>query len=108
MISSRGAADPSSGYEPMRPYLVAKRAADDYLTRSSLDGTILRPTSLTDEAGTGRVTATFEPAGGGPDIPRADVANAVVACLANDATIGQTIELYGGDTPVPDAVHPAD
>jgi uncharacterized protein YbjT (DUF2867 family) len=106
MISSRGAADPSSGYEPMRPYLVAKRAADDYLTRSSLDGTILRPTSLTDEDGTGRVTAAFEPAGGGPDVPRADVANAVVACLADDATIGETIELYGGDTPVDQAVHP--
>jgi nucleoside-diphosphate-sugar epimerase len=106
MISSRGAADPSSGYEPMRPYLVAKRAADDYLTRSSLDGTILRPTSLTDEDGTGRVTAAFEPAGGGPDVPRADVANAVVACLDDDATIDETIELYGGETPVEEAVHP--
>ena len=108
MISSRGAANPNSGYEPMRPYLVAKRAADDYLTRSTLDGTILRPTSLTDEDGTGRVTATFEPAGGGPDVPRADVANAVVACLNDDATIGETIELYGGDTPVDQAVHPAE
>lgn len=106
MISSRGAADPNSGYEPMRPYLVAKRAADDYLTRSSLDGTVLRPTTLTDEDGTGRVTATFEPAGGGPDVPRADVASAVVACLEDDATVGRTIELYGGDTPVAEAVHP--
>jgi nucleoside-diphosphate-sugar epimerase len=106
MISSRGVADPSSGYEPMRPYLVAKRAADDYLERSSLDATILRPTSLTDEDGTGRVTATFEPAGGGPDVPRADVASAVVACLEDDATVGRTIELYGGDTPVAEAVHP--
>ena len=106
MISSRGAATPNSGYEPMRPYLVAKRAADDYLTRSALDGTILRPTSLTDEEGTGRVTATFEPAGGGLDVPRADVAQAVVACLADEATIGETIELYGGDTPIANAVHP--
>ena len=85
MISSRGAADPSSAYEPMRPYLVAKRAADDYLARSALDATILRPTTLTDEEGTGRVAAAFEPAGGGPDIPRDDVAQAVVACLADDA-----------------------
>jgi uncharacterized protein YbjT (DUF2867 family) len=106
MISSRGADDPSSGYEPLRPYLVAKRAADDYLTRSSLDGTILRPTSLTDADGTGRVAAAFEPAGGGPDIPRADVANAVVACLEDEATIGYTMELYGGDMPVEQAVHP--
>ena len=106
MISSRGAADPSAGYEPLRPYLVAKRAADDYLERSSLDGTILRPTSLTDEEGTGRVTASFEPAGGGPDIPRADVAQAVVACLGDDATVGHTMELYGGETPIAEAVHP--
>ncbi|HKL89359.1 MAG TPA: SDR family oxidoreductase [Salinibacter sp.] len=106
MISSRGAADPSAAYEPMRPYLVAKRAADDYLIRSTLAGTILRPTSLTDAEGTGRVSAAFEPADGGPDISRADVATAVVACLENDATVGETIELYGGDTPIADAVHP--
>ena len=106
MISSRGTADPSSGYEPLRPYLVAKRCADDYVKRSSLDATILRPTSLTDEDGTGRIAAAFEPAGGGPDIPRADVARVVVACLANDATVGHTIELYGGETPVEEAVHP--
>ena len=106
MISSRGAADPGAGYEPLRPYLVAKRCADDYLTRSSLNGTILRPTTLTDEEGSGRIAAAFEPAGGGPDIPRADVAQAVVACLDDDATIGCTMELYGGDTPVEAAVHP--
>lgn len=106
MISSRGAADPGSGYEPMRPYLVAKRCADDYLKRSTLNVTILRPTSLTDEAGTGRITAAFDPAAGGPDIPRADVATAVVACLEDEATIGYTMELYGGETPVQEAVHP--
>jgi len=106
MISARGAADPDSGYEPLRPYLVAKRCADDYLQRSSLAETVLRPTTLTDEAGTGRVRSAFEPQGGGPDIPRADVAAAVVACLEDDATVGHAIELYGGDTPVGEAVPP--
>lgn len=106
MISARGAVDPDSGYEPLRPYLVAKRFADDYLQQSALEGTILRPTTLTNEEGTERVSSAFEPAGGGPDIPRADVAHAVVACLENDATIGCTIELYGGDTPVDEAVDP--
>jgi nucleoside-diphosphate-sugar epimerase len=106
MVSSRGAADPSAGYKPLRPYLVAKRCADDYLTRSSLNGTILRPTTLTDGEGTGRLTAAFTPAGGGPDVARADLAQAVVACLDDDATIGRTMELYGGDTPVAVAVHP--
>ncbi len=105
MVSARGAADPVAGYEPLRPYLVAKRCADDYLRDSTLADTILRPTTLTDEAGTGRVTSAFEPAGGGEDIPRADVAAAIVACLEDDATVGHTIELYGGDAPVAEAVH---
>jgi uncharacterized protein YbjT (DUF2867 family) len=106
MISATGAADPDAGWEPLRPYLVAKRCADDYLADAVLEETILRPTTLTDEAGTGRVRAAHEPVGDGPDIPRADVAAAVVACLDDPATIGRTIELYGGDTPVAEAVHP--
>lgn len=106
MISARGAADPDSGYEPLRPYLVAKRCADEYLRRSPLADTILRPTTLTDDEGTGRIRSAFEPAGGGENIARADVAQAVVTCLQDDATIGCTIELYGGDTPIVDAIHP--
>lgn len=106
MVSARGAADPDSGYEPLRPYLVAKRCADDYLRRSALDDTILRPTTLTDEKGTGRISTAFEPADGGPNISRADVAEAIVACLNDDATVGHTIELYGGDTPIADAIKP--
>jgi uncharacterized protein YbjT (DUF2867 family) len=105
MISATGAADPDTGWEPLRPYLVAKRAADDYLQDSLLDETILRPTTLTDEPGTGTVDSAFEPSDG-DDIPRPDVAAAVVACLDDDATIGHTIELYDGDTPVVEAVHP--
>jgi len=101
MISSRGAADPQSGREPLRPYLVAKHFADEYLRQSALDETILRPTRLTDEPGTGRV-ATDE---GGP-IPRADVAQAVVACLRDTSTVGRAIELYGGDTSIEEAVRP--
>lgn len=106
MISARGAADPQSGYEPLRPYLVAKRCADDYLEASSLAFTILRPTTLTDEEGTGHIRSAFAPGGNGDDISRADVAEAVVACLDDEATIGETIELYGGETPVEEAVHP--
>lgn len=105
MISATGAADPDTGWEPLRPYLVAKRCADDYLQDSLLDETVLRPTTLTDAPGTGTVRSAFEPSDG-PDISRADVAAAVVACLEDDDTIGHTIELYDGDTPVAEAVHP--
>jgi nucleoside-diphosphate-sugar epimerase len=101
MISSRGADDPQAGREPLRPYLVAKHFADRTLRASSLDETILRPTRLTDEPGTGRV-ATDD----GDPIPRADVAQAVVACLEEASTIGRALELYGGETPIAEAVQP--
>ena len=107
MVSSRGADDPQSGYEPLRPYLVAKHFADHYLRQSSLEDTILRPTGLTDEPGTGHVATKDDPESErGDSIPRADVAQAVMACLTDDATIEHTVELYGGDRPIEEAVRP--
>ena len=109
MISSRGADAPERRQGPIKPYIVAKHAADRTLQRSSLDETILRPTRLTDEEGTGRVAAYFgsDPETGDP-IPRADVAHAVVECLDHDATIGHAITLYGGETPVEEALQTAE
>ena len=120
MISSRGADAPERRQGPIKPYIVAKHVADRTLQRSSLDETILRPdrreevvsglrpTRLADEEGTGRVAAYFgsDPETGDP-IPRADVAHAVVECLNHDATIGHAITLYGGDTPIEDALRPS-
>jgi nucleoside-diphosphate-sugar epimerase len=105
MISSRGAGDPEARGGPIQPYLVAKHFADEHLKASPLAATILRPTALTNEEGTGRVTAYRDDAlHTGPDIPRADVAEAVVACLETDATVGQTIDLFGGATPIKEAL----
>jgi len=105
MISSRGAADPQTGRKPLRPYLVAKHFADWYLQQSPLDETILRPTRLTDEAGTGLVATDDDPESDrGDSIPRADVAQAVVACLHDGSTIGRTIELYSGEGPIDEGV----
>jgi uncharacterized protein YbjT (DUF2867 family) len=107
MISSRGAGDPEARGGPIQPYLVAKHFADEHLKASPLAATILRPTALTNEEGTGRVAAYRDDAlHTGPDIPRADVAEAVVACLETDATVGQTIDLFGGDTPIKEALQP--
>ncbi|WP_058826904.1 SDR family oxidoreductase [Haloferax sp. Q22] len=104
MISSVGAGDPLAGPEPLRPYLVAKRCADDHLEQSSLDATILRPTRLTDAEGTGTVSLTLDERDDTPEIPRADVAQAVVACLDIDRTVGETMHLTGGDTPIEQAL----
>lgn len=109
MISSRGAADPQSSRAPLRPYSVAKHFADFYLQQSSLDETILRPTRLTDEEGTGLVSSYFgEAPSEGKNIPRADVARAVVASLNTPETIGHAITLFGGETPVAEALQPSE
>ncbi|MFC4242819.1 SDR family oxidoreductase [Gryllotalpicola reticulitermitis] len=83
-------------------YVEAKRDADAALRESGLDWTILRPTALTNDEGTGRVE--IAPAVEHGSIPRADVAAAVVAVLENEGTIGEQWELTGGSTPVSEAI----
>src|SRR3954447_19740937 len=73
IVSSVGADDPSRGSEQMRPYLEAKAEADRGVAESGLDWTIVRPGRLTDDPGTGLVTATTGMSARGP-VPRADVA----------------------------------
>jgi uncharacterized protein YbjT (DUF2867 family) len=99
MVSSIGADRPESAGEAMRPYLLAKAEADDYLRASDLDWTVVRPGSLTDDPGTGRVRVTSEFGGRGP-VPRDDVAAVLAACLTAPATSGVTFELFAGDTPI--------
>jgi uncharacterized protein YbjT (DUF2867 family) len=105
IISSMGAdADSRFDGDPVfRAYLRAKGAADDDLrTRADLDWTVLRPGSLRNESGTGRVR--LERQTGRGSIPRDDVASVVAALLAAPGTAGQTLELIAGDVPVADAV----
>ena len=103
MVSSIGAHDPKAGPEQMRPYLEAKADADRALMASSLDWTVVRPGSLTDEPGSGLVTVTTDMTVRGP-IPRDDVAATFAAVLADDGTIGKTFVLIAGKTPVEDAL----
>jgi uncharacterized protein YbjT (DUF2867 family) len=105
MISSMGAdADSQFEGDPIfRAYLRAKGAADDDLrARSGLDWTVLRPGSLRNDPGTGRVLLA-ERTGRGA-IPRDDVAAVLAELLANAGTAGLTLELIGGVTPIPEAI----
>ena len=105
MISSYKASEPLAVPDTLRPYLVAKRCADEYLEQSGLDATILRPTALVDEDPTGHISAAYDSRDAdGNEIPRADVAQTVVACLDNEETIGETIRLFGGDTAIENAI----
>ena len=103
MLSSMGAGDPEAGPEAMRPYLRAKARADGRLRSSGLDYTIVRPGSLTDEAGTGRVAAA-ENLGKRGEIPRQDVARTLAVALESENTSGKTFEVLAGDTPIAEAL----
>ena len=103
IVSSIGAHDPDAGPEPMRPYLKAKALADEALRDSGLDYTIVRPGSLSNDPGTGKVDLSTDLGRRGP-IPRDDVAAVLAACLAEAGTIGLTFEAFAGDVDVDDAV----
>jgi uncharacterized protein YbjT (DUF2867 family) len=103
MVSSIGADRPDSAGDSMRAYLSAKAEADEYVRTSGLDWTIVRPGSLTDDPGTGLVRVSTKMGGRGP-VPRDDVAAVLAACLITPATIGQTFELFAGDTPIAEAL----
>jgi len=103
MLSAMGAADPESGSEEMRPYLSAKARADERLQSSGLDYTIIRPGSLTNEPGTGRITAAPS-LGHRGEISREDVAAIFAATLEAENTFGKSFEALSGDTPIREAI----
>jgi uncharacterized protein YbjT (DUF2867 family) len=103
IVSSIGAHDPSSGGEQMGAYLQAKHDADEALSDSGLAYTIVRPGSLTDDPGTGRVTVTDDMSVRGP-VPRDDVAAVLAAALADNSTAGKTFVLVSGETPIDEAL----
>lgn len=102
MISSMGADDPPDGDDVFAVYLRAKARADRALMDSDLRWTIVRPGRLTDDEPTGRVALGRTVERG--EIPRADVAHVLEACLADDRTVGHVIAVVGGDAPVEDAL----
>jgi uncharacterized protein YbjT (DUF2867 family) len=86
--------------DPFFPYAEAKAAADAHLRASDLDWTVLGPGRLTLDAATGRI----ELGKGKGEVSRADVALVVAAALADDSTIGRTIDFNNGDIPIAEAL----
>ncbi|MYW68231.1 NAD(P)H-binding protein [Streptomyces sp. SID8379] len=103
VVSSMGADAAHTGDDVFDVYLRAKGAADDAVRRrSGLDWTILRPGSLTNDAGKGLVR--LEASTGRGAVPRDDVAAVLVELLDTPATTGLTLELVSGSAPVSVAV----
>ena len=87
---------------PFFHYAEAKAAADTHLQQSQLRWTVLGPSSLTDEPGTGGietgegVTAS--------SVSRDDVARVAAYVLSHPWTAGRVIDFNSGDTPIADAL----
>lgn len=96
--AGRGRAEPAEGFEH---YMRVKKAADAHLVATDLDWVILRPGTLTDEPGTGRVAAGLALEYG--TVARDDVAAFLAAVLHTPALHHTIVELTAGDTPVAEA-----
>ena len=80
-------------------YADAKTAADAALAASDLDFTILRPSSLTTDPGTGRIETSLGGATKG-SVSRADVALVAAETLGRPGLAGATVEFNNGEVPV--------
>lgn len=83
-------------------YFAVKKAVDVRVSRSSLEWLVLRPSLLTDETGSGRVT--LGPAADHGEIPREDVADVLVELLHQPSITGRILELTRGEMPFAEAV----
>lgn len=99
MDALRGDASPGAGFEA---YMAAKRAADAHVAASTLDFLLVRPGTLTDADGTGRVSAAIALAY--DEIPRVDVAAFLAAAVFAPELSRTAVELTRGDRPVAEAV----
>ncbi|CEP62185.1 uncharacterized protein LALA0_S04e09758g [Lachancea lanzarotensis] len=90
----------------LKPYYIAKRAADAVLRSSGLNYTILHPGSLGDGPAKGKLAAPDQIESkrtSSYSIEREDVAQFIQVALENpDKTLQKTIELANGDVPVKD------
>jgi uncharacterized protein YbjT (DUF2867 family) len=84
-------------------YADAKTAADAALAASDLDWTILRPSGLTTQPGTGRIETSRGGATKG-SVSRADVALVAAETLDRPGLAGATVEFNNGEVPVDEAL----
>lgn len=96
MLSSMGADNPEEA-DDLKNYLKAKYNADEYLKSTNLVHAIVRPGSLTNDAGTGKIELQTKLNKQG-SITRDDVAQTLVRSLHDNDAINSTFEIIQGDT----------
>lgn len=94
MLSSIGAEHPEK-VDQLKEYLRAKHNADEHLKKSGLDYTIVRPGTLNNDKGTGKIKLAKELESQG-DIPREDVAQTLVASLKDNTAHNAIFEMVSG------------
>ncbi|MDE6036142.1 MAG: NAD(P)H-binding protein [Ruminococcus sp.] len=107
MLSSIFALEPEKwkqekSLQNITDYNIAKFFADNYLVNcTALDYTIIQPTLLKEEKGTGMIEVNPEHDGSNP-IP--DVAEVLCSVLERENTFRKVIKMCGGNTPVDTAL----
>lgn len=96
MLSSMGADNPEA-VDDLKDYMKAKHNADEHLKNSGLKYTIVRPGTLNNTEGTGKIELNNKLNKQG-EISRADVAQTLVKSLHDDAPYNTTFEIIEGDT----------
>lgn len=106
LVSSAGVDEPPAPErdEVWAAYIAAKKAAEEAIRAADhLDWTILRPGSLTDDPGVGRVLLAPPPVAHG-SVTRDDTAAVLAALLDAPGSAGKVLELREGDADVLEAV----
>lgn len=80
------------------PYAQAKSVADGHLALTNLAWTILRPSRLTDDEPTGRISVRTDQSA--EAVSRGDVASVIAHTIADPHTVGKIYEFNNGDTPI--------
>ena len=102
MISSIGAENPPDGDDVFSVYLRAKAEADRALTSSDRSWTIVRPVSLNDDPGGGRVRVDVERLGG--EVSRDDVGALLAEVLHEPRAVHLILYVSTGDDPIEEAL----
>lgn len=102
MLSSMGADNPSIS-DDLQDYLEAKQNADEHLKSSGIDYSIVRPGSLNNNKGSGKIKLDkkFDEMG---EISRADVAKTLVEVLDDKVRHNEVFEILSGNTEIEKAV----